>query len=149
MSSSRFDLFDEDIPFYQLVLHGVIPYSTEAVNGSADPERMILMAAVTGSSLCFDMIYEEPGVLKDTEYDVLYYADHRYWTDTAARAYSLIGPILADTSDSFIRDFEIDGEVMTAEFENGAVVSADLEKGTVGYKGSIIDVKQIMKEGVG
>ena len=149
VSSSRFDLFDEDIPFYQLVLHGVIPYSTEAVNGSADPERMILMAAVTGSSLCFDMIYEEPGVLKDTEYDVLYYADHRYWTDTAARAYSLIGPILADTSDSFIRDFEIDGEVMTAEFENGAVVSANLEKGTVGYKGSIIDVKQIMKEGVG
>lgn len=149
VSSGRFDLFDEDIPFYQLVLHGVIPYSTEAVNGSADPERMILMAAVTGSSLCFDMIYEEPGVLKDTEYDVLYYADHRYWTDTAARAYRLLEPILADTSDSFIKSYEMDGELITTTFENGAVVSADLEKGTVSYKGSTADVKQLMKEGAG
>ena len=28
LSSSKFDIFDAEIPFYQIVMHGVVPYST-------------------------------------------------------------------------------------------------------------------------
>ena len=130
-SSSRFDLFDEDIPFYQLVLHGLIPYSTKAVNGDPDPERLMLMAAATGSNLSFDMIYEETSILKDTELDTLYYADHRYWTDTAARYQGLIEPVLSRVSDSFISDYDTDGDIITAEYENGTVIKVDMKKCTI------------------
>ncbi len=55
LSSSRFDIFNEDIPFYQLVMHGIVPYSTTAVNADADSETLLLMAAATGSQLRYDL----------------------------------------------------------------------------------------------
>lgn len=39
LQSSGFDVFDEDIPFYQMVMHGVKSYGTSAVNASATPEK--------------------------------------------------------------------------------------------------------------
>jgi len=57
--SSGFNIFDGDIPLYQLVMHGVIPYSTKAVNGSADAERLVMLAVAAGSNLHFDMLYAE------------------------------------------------------------------------------------------
>lgn len=142
MTSGRFDIFDEDIPFYQLVLHGLIPYSTKAVNGDPDPEKLMLMAAATGSSLSFDMIYEEASVLKDTEFDELYYADYRYWTDTAAEYQRLIEPVLSKVYDSFIEDYDIDGSIITAEYENGIVVTVDMEKRTVDCGDIHIDISE-------
>ncbi|MCR5599995.1 MAG: hypothetical protein K6G33_04550 [Ruminococcus sp.] len=142
MSSGRFDLFDEDIPFYQLVMHGVIPYSTTAVNGDADSERLLLMAAATGSCLSYDMIHSETSELKDTEYDVLYYANYKYWTDTAAKEYALLKPVLSAVSDSFISDYETDGSKITATYENGVVVKVDLEKKTIDCGGEHIRLSE-------
>ena len=42
LQSSGFDVFDEDIPFYQMVMHGVKSYGTSAVNASATPEETVL-----------------------------------------------------------------------------------------------------------
>jgi hypothetical protein len=135
LSSSRFDLFDEDIPFYQIVMHGVIPYSSEAINGSADPADMILMSAAAGSSLSYDMIYEATSELKDTELDGLYYANYRHNTEKAAKAYSLIKPMLRRVSDSFITDYRRNGDVITTIYSNGVKVVTDLEKKVVKWEG--------------
>ena len=138
LSSSRFDLFDEDIPFYQMVMHGVIPYSSEAINGSPEPERLLLMSAVTGSCLSYDMIYEETSVLKDTELDGLFYANYRYNTEKAAKDYSLLGPLLSSVSDSFITVCRRDGDVITTVYSNGTEVVADLGNMTLRWDGGYI-----------
>lgn len=137
MSSGGFDIFDEDIPFYQMVMHGLIPMSTRAVNGSAEPEKLVLEAAVTGCSLNFDMIYEEPSELKDTELDTLYYADHRWWTDTAADLYKLLSPIISDVSGSCITSYQKDGNIITAEYDSGTVIKADLANYTIEHNGRL------------
>ncbi|EWM52783.1 DUF5696 domain-containing protein [Ruminococcus flavefaciens] len=143
VSSSRFDLFDEDIPFYQMVLHGVIPYSAEAVNSSPDPEKLALLAAASGSCISFDMICEDADVLKDTEFDGLYYANHRYWTETAAKEYSLLEPMLASVSDSFITDYTRDGNTITTVYSNGTETVTDLDECTVSWQGGVIDLNGI------
>ncbi|MBO7474205.1 MAG: hypothetical protein J6U00_09445 [Ruminococcus sp.] len=140
LSSSRFDLFDEDIPFYQIVMHGVIPYSTEAVNGSPDPEMLLLMAAATGSSPSYDMIYEETSVLKDTELDKLYYANYRYNTSKAAEQYALLEPLLSEVSDSFITGYRRDEDIITTIYSNGIRVVTDLEGRTVQWDGGKISL---------
>ena len=140
MSSSRFDLFDEDIPFYQMVMHGVIPYSSEAVNGSADPERTVLMAAATGSNLSFDMIYEETNRLKDTELDVLYYANYKRGAQKAAEEYALLKPLLSRVSASFITDYRMDGDTITTVYSDGTKVVTDLEKMTVRWDDGFISL---------
>ena len=141
LSSGRSDIFDEDIPFYQMVLHGVLPYSSEAINGSADPETAVLMAAATGSCLSYDMIYEETGELKDTELDTLYYANYKYWTDTAAREQSLLAPMLEQVSDSFMTGYERDGDIITTDYSNGITVTTDLGERTVSWDGGTIELK--------
>ena len=123
-----------------MVMHGLIPMSSRAVNGSAEPEKLILESAVTGCSLKYDMIYEEPFELKDTELDTLYYADYRWWTDKAASAYRLVEPVLKDVSGQTITSYKKDGSIITAEYENGTVISADLENNTLEHNGTLYEI---------
>lgn len=149
LSSSRFDMFDEDIPFYQLVMHGVIPYSTTAVNGSADPETLLLMAAAAGSNLSYDMLYEETSLLKDTEFDIYFYANYRKWIETAAAEYRLIEPILSSVSDSVITDYKVEngGDNITTTYSNGNVISVDFEERSIDLNGSRYYLSDLEEEG--
>lgn len=148
LTSCRADIFDEDIPFLQLVLHGVIPYSSVSVNGSADTEKLLMMSALTGSALSCDMIYEESSEIKDTEFSRLYYADYRQWTETVSAEYSLLAPILKDVSDSFIKSYTVseDGQSAVTEFENGTAVAVDFKKKTITHNGRTVNLEEYAKE---
>lgn len=149
MTSSRFDMFDEDIPFYQMVMHGLIPYSTTAVNGDADSEQLLLMAAATGSNLSYDMIFEEISELKDTEFDIYYYANYESWLETAGAEYQLLKPILESTSTATIEDYDMenDGQLVTTTFSNGDVVKVDFEAKTIDFNGEHYDLAKYAEEG--
>lgn len=148
LSSSRYDVFDEDIPFYQLVLHGVIPYSTTAVNGSADSETLLLMAIATGSNLYFDMLYEETSVLKDTDFDVYYYANYEHWLNTATAEYKLASEIIKGVSNCTITDYVVsDDNVITTTYSNGTVIKVDLENKTIDNNGQVYKLDEYAEEG--
>ncbi|MCD8187902.1 MAG: DUF5696 domain-containing protein [Ruminococcus sp.] len=149
LCSSGFDMFDENIPFYQLVLHGLIPYSTEAINGSADSETLLLMAVATGSNLSYDMLYEKTSTLKDTEFDVYYYANYANWIDTASAEYKLVSSILSDVSDCTIDDYQVsdDGSLVTATYSNGTVIKVDFTNKTIDENGTEYDLTEYAEEG--
>ena len=147
LSSSRFDMFDEDIPFYQLVMHGIIPYSTPAINGSADSETLLLMAAATGSNLSFDMLYAETSELKDTDFDVYYYANYSNWIQTAASEYKLVSSILSDVSGCTIDNYSTDGNVATAVYSDGTVIEVDFENKIITENGVEYDLNKYAEEG--
>lgn len=149
LTSSQFDMFDEDIPFYQLVMHGVIPYSTTAVNGDADSETLLLMAAATGSNLSYDMLWEETSELKDTEYDIFYYANYANWTDTASAEYELMAPILKDVSDAFITGYEVEneGDLITTTYSNGTVIKVDFADRSIDFNGQYYNLSKLEEEG--
>lgn len=148
MSSSRFDMFDEDIPFYQLVMHGIIPYSTTAINGSADSENLLLMAVATGSNLYYDMLYEETNTLKDTEFDVYFYANYANWINTASQEYKLVSSILSDVSDCTITDYQVtDNSLITTTYSNGTVISVDLENKSINCNGTEYNLSEYAEEG--
>lgn len=148
-TSSRYDMFDEDIPFYQLVIHGIIPYSAPPVNASPDPEEAVLMAAATGSSLNYDMIWEETGLLKDTEFDIYYYANHKGSVDRAAAAYRLVEPVLSKISGSVITDYnkEEGGKRITAVYSDSTEVTVDFEAKAIACDGVLYDLRAIEEEG--
>lgn len=147
-TSSRFDIFDEDVPFYQMVIHGLIPYTTEAVNGSPSPDEMLLYAAETGSYLRYDMVYEQPGTLEDTEFDIYYYAGSSGWTAEAAESQKILAPVLSGVSDAFItgRKTEQSGSRVTVNYSNGCVITVDHSEGWIEYNGRRI---YISRENVG
>ena len=145
--SSGFNIFDRDIPLYQLVMHGVLPYATKAVNGSADAERLVMLALAAGSNLHFDMLYAETSDLKDTDFDVYYYAYYEYWIRNAAQYYQFSKDILSAASDSYIISYVQDGSIITTKYANGTETVVDLDACSVSLNGQIRYLKDYVEEG--
>lgn len=138
LNSSNFDIFDQDIPFYQIVMHGLKSYSTTAVNGDAQIADLILDAVASGSNLRFDLMAEEANELKDTRYDVYFYADAKYWTEDAASCYRFTKDILSDVSNQKITEYNIlsDDEIETV-YENGTKTIVNKADRTVTKNGKV------------
>lgn len=149
LSSSKYDIFDQEIPFYQLVLHGVKPYSTTAVNGDAEIADLILRAVASGSNLRFDMIADDANELKDTHYDVYYYADSKYWIEDAANCYKFASTILSDVSDKKIVEYNIlnENEIETV-YEGGTKTVVNLADRTVKKNGTVYSLYDYIGKGV-
>lgn len=147
LQSSGFDVFDEDIPFYQLVLHGIKPYGTTAVNGSADAKQLILKAIACGSNLGYDMIGSETSELKDTALDTLYYAYYADWQDTAAQSHLFASDVLAGVQDQKITAYEQDGDKITTTYENGTEIVVDLKEATAEVDGKTYRMADYVEEG--
>jgi hypothetical protein len=122
--SSGYDIFDYDIPFYQLVIKGLIPFSSDPINASANADDLILNSVLTGGSATFDMMDTSPIKFLDSYYDVLFYAQYEGWLDTAANIYRLMKDLNASVSDQNITDYKIiDNNTKQATFANGTTIT--------------------------
>lgn len=135
LCSSEYDIFDEDIPFYQMVLHGLKSYSTEPINGSSDHRELLLLAMASGSNPHYDMIGENVQVISGTELEHLYYTYYDSWTQQAAQDFLFSEKILSKVAGKFITAYKRSGNKIYTEYEGGIEIIVDLEKGSVAADG--------------
>ena len=140
--SSNYDIFDYDIPFVEMVYHGLIPYTTKAINKSANAEQLRLLALVTGTPLHYEMMYNDPKEFADSEYDILYYTNYKGWMDRATNEYKLFNEIVNNVSDSVITNYErLSDSEFRSTFSNGDVIFVNIETGEIKYNNTSYDVK--------
>lgn len=151
LNSSKFDLFDQEIPFYQIVMSGVKPVSTTAVNGDAQVADLVLRAIASGTNLRFDLLAESADELKDTRYDKYYYANYEYWVEDAVACYKFADQVLSKTAGSKIVEYNVLSETkIETVYENGTKTIVDLEARTVDVNGKTISIYDyIGKEVIG
>jgi len=141
--SSGFDLTDYDIPLYEMVIHGYIPYSAKAKNASANADDLFLLSVVTGTPLHYDFMYESPNKLTDCKYETLFYTHYEGWLDIAAEEYKFFKEKLADVSGSVITDHKyISTNVIECTFENGTILTVDLDNYTMKINGSEVQLPE-------
>ncbi len=147
LSSSKCDVFDADIPFYQITMSGLKPVSTTAVNGDAQVADLVLRAVACGSNLRFDFTGETADELKDTKYDKLFYADYQYWLEDAAGCYKFAEQVLSQTAGAEITDYNIlsDTQIETV-YSNGIKTLVDLDAKTVDVNGKTISIYDYVGE---
>ncbi len=145
LASSGFDVFDEDVPFYQLVMHGVIPYSGTAINASADSNYAFLTCIATGCDPAYDMIYAEASDLKDTDLDSYFYSHYAFWSDTAAAEYKLADEILSGVSDQIMTDYVREGDVSVTTFADGTTIEVDYAAETIKTGGKTYALADLQK----
>lgn len=134
--SSNYDLFDYDVPFYQMVIHGLIPYSSKAVNASSNAEELLLLSLMTGSGVHYEMMYSSPNEFTDCSYDTLFYSDYAGWLDNAAAEYKLFNGIVSSLSDKTITKFErISAKVLSLTYSDGTVIEVDVDNYTYSING--------------
>lgn len=150
--SSQFNMTDYDIPFYQMVIHGYVPYSTKPVNASSDLNDIFLRALSSGSAIQYDFTYEEASTLKDTDYDELYYSNYSGWIDTAAAQYKAASEVLDSVSGMTISKYEVsdDNNVITTTYtkdSKNVVIVVDKSAGTATVDGKTVNIADALEGG--
>ena len=135
MHSTRFSIFDEDIPFYSLVFQGYVPMTTAAINMAVNPRDTYLQAVATGMTLQFtlcDSLHESTQFDADTAFVSSRYVD---WKDEIAAMVEESADLYNKVGNQSIVRYEREGDVSVTEFENGLIVYVNYADEAVTYDG--------------
>ncbi len=146
MNSSHYDIYYKDVPFYQTVLHGYIPYTTKSIPQTADSTVAYLSAVETGTELSYIGIHEEASQLFDTEYNYLYGTTWTLWKDVAAEQYEKYMPLLKEIhNQTIVQHEEVAEKVFVTGYANGIQVAVNYNTEDVTLQGQVIPAKGFSK----
>lgn len=92
--SSKFLIEDAEIPFYQMVIRGYVPYSMPSVNFYTNEWMWKLKALETGSAIKFTWTARNEDELKETLLENLYSSNYRMWLGDLKEYYKELYPTL-------------------------------------------------------
>lgn len=146
--SSNYDLFDYDVPFYQMVVHGFIPYTSKPVNASSNAEELLLLSLMTGSGVHYDMMYASPNEFTDSDFDKMFYANYEGWLERAAEEYKLFNGIISSLSDKTIVKYErVTGKTFETTYSDGTVIGVDIDNYTYTINGQEYNLVDSLRKG--
>ena len=147
--SSGYNLFDSEVPFYEIVLHGYIPMTGDSIVQSVDSQTTYLKCVEAGVELLWDGIYEDSAQLRDTNYDDLYGSTYTLWKEDAAGKYKEYQPLLKKIYDQKITAHsEVAFNVTKTVYENGISVYVNYSDNAVTVNGVKVPARSFTyKEG--
>lgn len=125
--SSDYITFDSTIPFKQLVMNGLIKYTTEDVNlSSKNPAYFVLQAAETGAYPKFTVTAKNVDVLQESDYNYLYSVQYSLLQEKIKAVYEECSALRAKIGTSEITGHEClaDGVYRTT-YATGAEVTVN------------------------
>ena len=81
LKGSGYTVLDEEVPFYQIAVHGYVNYTGYPVNISGNDEEEVLMSAEYGAGLNFTLMSESSFTLQKTLYPEYYGSEYASWRD--------------------------------------------------------------------
>lgn len=145
--SSDYSTFEYTIPFKQLVMNGLIEYTTENVNlSSRNAAYFVLQAAETGALPKFILTSKNVDVLKNSDYSYLYSAQFEILADTINEVYAECSEIRSQIGTSEITGHEIlDEGVYRTTYATGVVVTVNYNLYAVTLMdGSVLEAESYM-----
>ncbi len=122
-TSSKFNLADLSVPFYQMVIHGCIEYSGDPINLYGDTRQAFLQAVEAGSGMYYRWCYVPNDKVQELWFEGMYSLSYTSWIDGAIEMYKEYNDLLSSTAGSFITEHENVAEnVNKVTYENGTVV---------------------------
>jgi len=140
VTSSQNNLFDEDVPFVQMVLHGHIAYSGGTMNKESDPDKALLQRIETGSDLRYTLTANPFDELYQTSFDELYNSQYTQNKERIIEQYTVLRQALSGLSDqAMIAHESLSGTVKKVTYENGTCLYVNY--GTSDYHDGDVVVK--------
>lgn len=152
LTHNDFYVVDDEVPFYQMVIHGYIPYTGYAVNRSDAFENDVeaLRLLEYGASPHFTFTWEEASEMKYTGLNRFYGTHVQNWVDSAVGLYNTVNPVLSRVSDSTVIAHEItpDG-LRCVTYDNGIQIIVNYTSQDLSYQGVTVTAKGFaVREGV-
>ena len=122
----RYFVMDDNVPFLQIALHGLVDYTGKPLNLAGDWEQELLLSAQRGAGLSFVFMQTEPLVLHDTEYSQYYGASFDLWAGQAKAIIKEYEEKLGGIFGQAISGFErLPGQVTLTSYEDGTCVAVN------------------------
>ena len=90
--STLYEIFDYSIPFYQLVLNGIVDYSGESINENSQKgiNEHLMRIIETGSNISFTLSYDSSEKLLQTDYNKYFYTLYKDWLEDIKYIYDTL-----------------------------------------------------------
>jgi len=149
MFDSGFDITTHDVPFYQIVLHGVVNYSSTPTNLSEDPVRLMLRQLETGSPPSFVFTWEDSNLIMESRYEYLLSTRFETWRDKAVEDYEKYAEVYEGLNDKLITDHQIiSDDIRITTYEGGAKIYVNYSDENYSIDGISIPAKGYKTMGV-
>ncbi len=122
MSDTKYFIVDEQVPLYQIILHGCVDYAEDAANRSitGSEQSEILRLIEYGAAPHYLFTYEEAADMKYTGLNRYFTTTFATWKDEAVRAYQYMNEALAPVRGAFITAHDtLDQGVVRVGYDNG------------------------------
>ncbi|MEK5466329.1 DUF5696 domain-containing protein [Paenibacillus sp. FSL R7-0210] len=150
VSSSRFKLEDEEIPFYPMVVRGYVNYTGKPFNLSTftNPRQYILKSLEYGSGIYYEWMYAPNYKVKDTDFDNLYAVNYEQWINQAADMYTEVNGVMKNVQNQRLTGHEklADG-VYKSTYGNGMSVIVNYNKTAVLAEGRTVEAESYITGG--
>lgn len=125
-SSPSYDLMvDETVPFYPMVIHGSIPYTTVPANLRESYEDDFLRAIEYGAVPYFKLTYLPSRVLKGTDYGYVYSSEFAVWKNRLVEEYKSFNQLASVYNLPMINHEKLSDHVYMTTYEDGTQVTVD------------------------
>jgi len=152
ISCSGYLIYDESIPFFQIVVHGSIPYTSQPGNLFYDFEKQKLQWIEYGCTPYFMLTYDRSFNLKNTDYNHLFTSYYPQWVKTASEVYQEFKERLDGVWGQLITEHtRLEKDIARITFENGSRVYINYGSNTAlieGIKIQPMDYTVVLKGGV-
>lgn len=120
---AEYDVYDETVPFYQIVFRGYKPISVPALNLEVDGKKTLLKAVESGCSLSYILANEIDTTLLDSVHAELYSVQYKDWRDEITRTVKKHKGYMDAIQGAVVQEHEIlSSEVRKTVFSNGITV---------------------------
>lgn len=140
--SSGYELFDKEIPFYQIVLHGYVPMTSPEIYQTQESVVTMLNTVEAGIEPLYATIYKNADVLTNTRYDNLYSSTYSLWSSAAKDDMANYLKLLKSIADStIVAHSEIAENVDSTVYDNQIEVAVNYSENDYLYKDTVIKAK--------
>lgn len=150
LGGKNYGIIDEQIPFYTMVLHGLVNYTGDAYNLAENQEENFLKSVETGAGLYFVFTEASTVKIQETDYTYLYGTEYELWKDDVAALYKEYNENLGHVFDQYITGHRKVAEGVTeTTYEDGTRVYVNYNYSSVNAEGISMEPRsyQVKKGG--
>ena len=150
MTATEYVIVDETIPLYEMILHGCVDYTGQALNTivSDDWQAKLLKMVEYGASPRYTFTAQQASDMKYTALNRLYATTVANWTDTAAEQYAYLNAALASVSGAqMVKHTILSDTLRSVEYDNGVTIYINYGSQDAQAGGSTVPAKAYLVTG--
>jgi hypothetical protein len=131
-----FGITDTSVPFLPIVLHGIVPYTSRAINLAEDYTKNLLKSVESGAGLYFSFMKEETAELQETKFRQFYANEYDKWIGDADALYRQFTADFGHLyNQKIVNHVILSPNVTITEYEDGTRVLVNASDFDASYNG--------------